>query len=114
MRIDPISHRGAPKRQLCQPRLDRAQSRNPMPHLCRIPAKLLPQGHWGRILQMSSADFQYPAKLLSFLPQRLFQPLQSWAETVLNAIQGGYVYGSRNYIIARLASVYVVIRMHKL
>src|SRR5262249_43839237 len=81
--------------------------------LPRVALEFLTQPDWRCILKMRSSDLDDLVKCGRFGSQRTFEPVEGGYQSVHDGIQCSDMQRCRNYIVARLSHIDMIIRMNR-
>ena len=114
MAIEPGADGGATERHFAEGLLRVLDSLNTEFNLPGIPAEFLAQSHRRGILQMGAPDLDDLVELVGFAGERVVQAGEGRNELLLHHLPGSDVNRRGDHIVAGLAQIDVVVRMHQL
>ncbi len=112
MRIDPGSDSGTTLREGEQPRLNRSEPLEAAFDLRTPAGQLLSQGHRHRIHKMRAPRLYNGADFALLRAQHIAQMLQRGHQVTANSQRRTHMNSGRNDVVAALAHVDVIVRMH--
>ena len=83
-------------------------------NLTRIAAEFLSQANRRGVLEVRPSNLDDLVELLRFVLQCLVQSSQCRKKLVLHHLRGGDMNGRGDHVVARLAEIDMVVRMHQL
>ena len=110
--VDPRAHRGPAERQLLELRGRRSRPLDPLPHLHRIPAELLPQPHGGRVHQVRATGFDDPVERRRLRLEGRGECIEGGEQVPFDRHARRHVDRGRDRVVGGLSEVHVVVGVH--
>ena len=109
MCVQPGSHGGPANRQFEQGRFRAFDCLACPVELCRVAGHLLAERHRHRVLEVGSPHLDHIGKRLGLLFEGPAQSVDRWTQPAVQHVDRTQVHGGRNYVVTRLAAIYVVV-----
>lgn len=109
--VDTCSYGGPSEREFEDPWQRGGDAGAGLMHLVGVAAELLAEAHGHRVLQMRAADFDDFVKLARLAVEFALEFIHGRKEALVQSFGGGDVHGGGKYVVARLASIDLVVGM---
>ena len=107
------AHGGATQRKFDQGTQRLAATAAAALDLARVAEELLAEADRGGVLQVGPAGFHDGPELIRLGAQRILERLQRRDQMALDVHGSGHLDGGRDHVVARLAKIHVIVRVHR-